>query len=121
VTVPFIGRIRELWARLAGTCARHPPLLRQSVFADTFVVIAGLFSAESPPFYAQLPLDFARDVIESMQGGEIRVPVGVAVGGPVLCVLAGDNRHVGHHSFTSQPDEGGGPNRHLLCFHAFSF
>jgi hypothetical protein len=65
--------------------------LRQPGFADTFVAVAGLFSGDEMKAYAQLAIDFAKDVLLEMRAGdfEFRLLIGVAVGGPVICGLAG--------------------------------
>jgi hypothetical protein len=87
----FFEHVRTLWASLGVFCAQHPPLLRQPALSDTFIAVAGLFSADDPQVYAQTAVEFAKDVLSEIQTTEteLRVLIGIAVGGPLLCGLAG--------------------------------
>jgi PAS domain-containing protein len=88
---PFLERVRRLWGRLGVFCAQHPPLLRQAELTDSFIAVAGLFSADDPRTYANASLDFAKDVLEEVQTNEpeLKVLIGITVGGPLLCGLTG--------------------------------
>jgi PAS domain-containing protein len=53
-TLPFLERVRTFWAKLGTFCAQHPPLVRQAELINTFIAIAGLFSADDPTVYAKV-------------------------------------------------------------------
>jgi PAS domain-containing protein len=93
--IPFLERVRILWGKFGVLCAQHPPLVRQSEFSDTFVAVGGLFSADDPKVYAQAALDFSKDVLEEIQQNEseLRVLIGITVGGPLLCGIAGTTQN----------------------------
>jgi hypothetical protein len=66
-TLPFLERVRTLWARLGVLCAQHPPLVRQSELSDTFIAVGGLFSDDDPKVYAQAAVAFAKDCLDEIQ------------------------------------------------------
>jgi class 3 adenylate cyclase len=70
--------------------------VRQSELSDTFIAVAGLFSADEPKVYAHAALEFAKDVLDEIQGTEteLRVLIGITVGGPLLCGLAGTTNNI---------------------------
>jgi PAS domain-containing protein len=99
-TLPFLERLHRFWGRLGVLCAQHPPLVRQAELTDTFIAVAGLFSADDPQTYATAALGFATDVLEDVQASEaeLRVLISITVGGPLLCGLTGSTEE---HTFVA--------------------
>jgi class 3 adenylate cyclase len=95
-TAPFLECVRTLWARATIRCAEHPPMVRQSGLSDTFIAVAGLFSADDPKVYAKAAVEWAKDVLEGVQRTEpeLRLQIGITVGGPLVCGLAGTTHSI---------------------------
>lgn len=92
-------QIHKLFSIFEVECVRHPPVMRQKHVGDVFLAVSGLFIADEPKVKAQAAVQFACDAVDealrmndpdSDENLHIKVQVGIATGGPLLCGLSGD-------------------------------
>jgi class 3 adenylate cyclase len=63
--------------------------------SDTFIAVAGLFTADDPQVYVRAAVEFAKDTLDEIHQSEtdLRVLIAITVGGPLLCGLTGTTQH----------------------------
>jgi PAS domain S-box-containing protein len=90
-TIPWFRRVHALWHRLSIIAAHYPALTRQNDLPEVFTAIAGLFSGDAATSFAHASVEFAKDALTDIcvNETEMRVSVGISVGGPLLCGLSG--------------------------------
>jgi hypothetical protein len=90
-TIPWFGRVLNIWRRLSVIAAHYPALMRQNDLPEVFTVIAGLFSGDDPTLFAHSAVEFAKEAVGDvfMNETEVKVLVGISAGGPLLCGLSG--------------------------------
>jgi class 3 adenylate cyclase len=95
-TSDLFPHFKSFYNKLNTGCVQHPPLVRQCEISDTFIAAAGLFTADDPKVHATAALELAQVAFTEAQhlsqstGLDLRVQIGIAAGGPLLCGLVGD-------------------------------
>jgi class 3 adenylate cyclase len=91
----FFRTLKAFYAKLTTGCVQHPPLVRQGEISDTFIAAGGLFTADEPKVHSGAALELAGIALDEVKcfsevtGSEVRVQIGISVGGPLLCGLVG--------------------------------